>query len=122
MTRKKEPEIEISPECEEAYDRLVVQAEGLAAMLFGEPVSPDTGLACNAHSQALAMGMICFMLRADPNDIEAALFAERSLGQFARKPFEPPPAGQEGPLAKYLGGWRAEHPDGEALLSLLAGA
>ena len=122
MTRKKEPEIEISPECEEAYDRLVVQAEGLAAMLLGEPVSPDTGLACNARSQVLAMAMICFMLRADPNDIKTAFFAEKSLGQFSRKPFRPLPAGQEGPLAKYLGGWKAEHPDGEALLSsLLAG-
>ena len=119
MTRKKEPEIDISPECEEAYERLVEQAESLAAMLLGEPFSRHTGLAYKVRSQALAMGMICFMLRADPNDIKAAFFAEKSLGQFARKPFRTLPAGQEGPLAKYLGGWKAERPDGEALLSSL---
>ena len=125
MTRRKDAEIDISPECAEAYERLIVQAEGLAAMLLGEPVSPDTGLAERTRSQVLAMAMLCFMLRADPKDIQAVFFAERSLGQFQRKPRKPlvvDPT-KEGPLAKYLGGWRPEFPDGEAeLASLLSRA
>ncbi len=118
MTRKKEPEIDISPECEEAYERLVEQAEELAAMLLGEPFSRETGLAYRVRSQALAMGMICFMLRADRDDLQAVFFAERSLGQFAGKPRKPLPAdgAHEGPLAKFLGGRLVRRPDVEALL------
>src|SRR5918994_2808679 len=89
MTRKTKPEIEFSPECQAALDRLVALAHQLAAMLTGDSPS-ETGLTDTPPSQALAMGMICFLMRADPEDIRAALFAEKSLGEL---PFRPFPAG-----------------------------
>jgi hypothetical protein len=76
MTRKTRPEIEFSPECQAALDRLVALAHQLAAMLPGDSLSPETGLTDTPPSQALAMGMICFLMRADPEDIRAALFAK----------------------------------------------
>ena len=98
MTRKTRPEIEFSPECQVALDRLVALAHQLAAMLTGDSPS-ETGLTDTPPSQALAMGMICFLMRADPEDIRAALFAEKSPGEL---PFRPFPAGhtRQAPLAE----------------------
>jgi hypothetical protein len=90
MTRKKTAEIELSPECAEAYERLVDLASRLAAMLTGDPACPDTGIADSARSHALAMGMVYFLLRCDPRDIEAVFSGEGSLAQFDWKPY---PAG-----------------------------
>jgi hypothetical protein len=98
MARSKKPEIEFSPECGKAYARLVALAHQLAAMLSGDPLAADTGLADTPRSQALAMGMVHFLLRADPEDIRAAFFAEKSLNQLEFRPF---PAGytRQAPLA-----------------------
>lgn len=87
MTRKKPAEIDISPECEEAYERLVTLADHLSAMLTGDPASPDTGIAYSARSHALAAGMIYFLLRCDPSNIQALFFAKRSLAQFDYTPY-----------------------------------
>jgi hypothetical protein len=91
MTRKTRQDIEFSPECDAALDRLVALAHQLSAML--------TGLTDTPPSQALAMGMICFLMRADPEDIRAALFVEKSLSEL---PFRPFPAGhtRQAPLAE----------------------
>ncbi len=78
MTRKKPTDdIDIGPECAEAYERLVDFAHDLAGMLTGDP-----GFAQTPRSQALAMGMMLFLLRADPKDIHAAFYGEKSLGRF----------------------------------------
>ncbi len=103
MTRKKPAEIDISPECEEAYERLVTLADHLSAMLTGDPASPETGIAYSARSHALATGMIYFLLRCDPSDIQTVFFGEGSLAQFNYKPY---PAGftMEPLFANALGG------------------
>lgn len=123
MTRKKEPEIDISLECEEAYDRLVALADQLAAMLTGDPLSDKTGQVTTPRAHALVMGMIYFMLRADPRDLHTVFFTERSLAQFERGPLKPLPEGHEAPLAKFLDLSKPGRRDGEAVLSsVLAGA
>jgi hypothetical protein len=98
MARKTKPEIDFSPECQAAMDRLVALAHQLAAMLTGDSLS-ETGLTDTPPSQALAMGMVCFLMRADPEDIRVALFAEKSLGERLFRPF---PAGhtRQAPLAE----------------------
>lgn len=99
MTRKKPAgDIEIGPECAEAYQRLVAFAHDLAAMLTGDPRPADT-----PRSRALAMGMLLFLIRADPNDIHAAFYGEKSFGQFA---YEPTPDGyaMDPVFAPLLGG------------------
>jgi hypothetical protein len=82
MGRKKPADdIEIGPECAEAYERLVEFAHDLAAMLTGDPTAANT-----PRSHALAMGMILFLIRADPQDIHAVFYGEKSFGQFNWKP------------------------------------
>ena len=101
MTRKSRQNIELSPECDAALGRITALAHQLAAMLTGDSPEPETGLADTPRSQAMAMGMVCFLMRADPEDIRAALFAENSLGEL---PFRPFPAGhtRQAPLAEML--------------------
>jgi hypothetical protein len=83
MTRKK-TEIEFSTDCKEAYQRLLSFAERLSAMLTGDLASPETGVPYTARANALTMSMMLFLLRADPGDIHALLFAEGSLAQCKR--------------------------------------
>ena len=101
MTRKKDTEIEFSTECGEAFDRLVALADQLAAMLTGDPLSDGAGRAATRRAKALAMGMVYFLLRADPRDLHATFFAKGSFAQCAFKPF---PVGytKEEPLAALL--------------------
>jgi len=103
MGRKKRTEIEYSAECQEALERLTALAHYLAAMLTGDPLSEETGLTATPRSQALAMGMMYFLIRLDPKDLYATFFAEKSLNQL---PFTPFPAGytKQAPLAALLGG------------------
>lgn len=105
MSRTKKSEIEFSPECDEAWGRLVKLTHQLSAMLTGDTLSPDTGQPTTSRSMALAMGMVYFLIRADPEDFRAAFFSEKSLAQL---PFKPFPAGYTklAPLAPFLGGRR----------------
>ena len=81
MPRKNTTEIDIGPECAEAYERLSEFAEDLAASLTGDPIAAHT-----PRSRALKMGMLLFLTRADKRDLHAAFFGERSFAQFGRKP------------------------------------
>ncbi len=104
MPRRKttETEIEIGPECADAYQRLVEFANELSADLTGDPMAFDT-----PRSAALAMGMILFLIRADPRDLHAAFFGEKSFAQFNWKPM--PPDVRVDPLfAPLLGGTLGE--------------
>ncbi|WP_353641922.1 hypothetical protein [Mesorhizobium sp. WSM2239] len=85
MTRKSRQDIEFSPECGAAYERLIVLAHRLSALLTGDALSPD-GLTDTPRSQALAMSMIFFLLRAGPDDLHAMFFAEGSFNQLRFKP------------------------------------
>ena len=88
MARKKKPDIELSPEAAAAYDRVAGLAHQLAAMLFGEELSPD-GEAAVAARSAMAMGMLFFLLRIGPDDLHALFFAEGSFNQCEFKPYPP---------------------------------
>lgn len=101
MARRKQPDIEFSPECKAAWDRLTMLAHQLACRLTGDPLSPD-GKAQTPRTAALVMGMVAFLLRAGPNDLEALFFAEGSLKQATFKPGLPP-AMRNPPLADMLG-------------------
>jgi hypothetical protein len=98
MTRRTKPEIEFSPECDAALERLTALAHKLSAMLTGDSLS-ESGLTLTPRSQALAMGMMYFLMRAGLEDLRAAFFAEGSLNQLSFRPF---PAGytREAPLAE----------------------
>lgn len=80
--------IEFSTECTDAFASLTALAHQLAAVLTGDALSPD-GIAETPRSSALTMGMLFFLLRADPNDLEALIFADGSLNQLPFKPGAP---------------------------------
>jgi hypothetical protein len=90
----------LSPECMAAFERLTKLAHALAATLTGDAPAPD-GTADTPRTQALAMAMIFFLLRADPDDIEAALFAKGSLEKIPFGPGLPAPM-RHPPLAALL--------------------
>lgn len=91
----------LSPECMAACERLAALAHQFAGVLTGDAAAPD-GHAETPRAQALAMAMLGFLLRADPDDIEAALFAEGSLQKI---PYVPglPATLRHPPLAGLLG-------------------
>ena len=94
---KKRTDIDFSPECMEAFDRLATLAHRLSAVLTGDELSSETGKTQTPRSQALTMGMLAFLLRTDPDDLKALFFAEGSLNQI---PFTPtPPAADARPAA-----------------------
>ncbi len=82
---RKKSDIDISDECQEAYARLVTLAHRLAATLTGDAISPETGQTQTARSLALATGMLYFLLRIEPDDMQAVFFGDRSLAQFPFK-------------------------------------
>jgi hypothetical protein len=94
---RKQTDIDFSDESMEAYGRLAALAHQTASALTGDRLQPD-GTAATPRSVALAMGMLTFLLRTDPNDLEALFFAEGSLNQV---PFSagPPLAMRKPPLA-----------------------
>ena len=89
MPRIRKPEIDFSDECMEAYDRLVALAHELSAMLTGDALEPETGECRTSRSRALMMAMVYFLLRADPHDVQALFFSEKSLNQLTRRPAPP---------------------------------
>jgi len=82
---RKKSDIDINNECQEAYARLVTLAHQIASTLTGDPISPETGQTQTARSLALAVGMLYFLLRIEPDDMKAVFFGERSLAQFPFK-------------------------------------
>lgn len=84
----KRKDIEFSTECTDAFARLTALAHQLAAVLTGDALPPD-GIAETPRSAALAMGMLVFLLRTDPNDLEALFFADGSLNQLPFRPGAP---------------------------------
>lgn len=88
MTRKTKLEIEFNPECKAAYERLLALAHRLSALLTGDALSAD-GTTDTPRSQALAMSMILFLLRAGPDNLHAMFFAEGSFNQLTHKPLPP---------------------------------
>jgi len=61
MGRNKKSDIDFSPECMEAFDRLVTLAHQVSAMLTGDALSPE-GKAQTPRSVALTMAcsISCF--------------------------------------------------------------
>ena len=86
MPRIRKPDIEFSEESMEAYDRLVGLAHDLSSMLTGDPLSPETGECQTSRSRAMTMGMVYFLLRANPDDLYATFFSEKSMNQITRSP------------------------------------
>ncbi len=97
----KQSDIDLSPECMAAWDRLSMLAHQLSAVLTGDELSPETGQAATPRSAALAMGMLTFLLRTDPADLEALFFADGSLAQIPFRAGPPEPMRQP-PLAPLL--------------------
>ena len=89
MARNKKSDIDFSPECMDAFDRLVTLAHQLSAVLTGDALSPETGKTQTPRSQALTMGMLAFLLRTGPDDLKALFFSEGSLSQIPFAPAEP---------------------------------
>jgi hypothetical protein len=96
----KKSDIDFSPECMEAYERLGALAHQLASVLSGDGLSPE-GKAETPRSLALVMGMLYFPLRTDPDDLRALFFSEKSLNQIPFKPGAPEPM-RHAPLAFML--------------------
>ncbi|HEY6632074.1 MAG TPA: hypothetical protein VIZ90_11530 [Rhizobiaceae bacterium] len=98
----KKSDIDLSPESMEACERLIALAHQLSAVLTGDALSPETGQVETPRSAALVMGMLAFLLRADPDDLHAMFFAEKSLNQFPYRagPVQPM---RHPPLAAMLG-------------------
>ena len=88
MGRNKKSDIDFSPECMEAFDRLVTLAHQVSAMLTGDALSPE-GKAQTPRSVALTMGMLYFLLRTDAEDLRALFFSEKSLNQIPFTPTRP---------------------------------
>src|SRR5689334_789428 len=86
MARKKHDEIDISPECDEAFERVVELADRLAVTLTGDPCDPLSGAPYTGRATAMSLGMIYFLLRIGPDDLHALFFAERSMSQFKFNP------------------------------------
>jgi len=101
LMARRQSEIDFSPECMEAFDRLVTLAHQLSSVLTGDELSPDTGKTDTQRSAALAMGMLTFLLRTDPGDLKALFFQENSLNQIPFTPTPPQPM-REPPLAALL--------------------
>ncbi len=76
---------DISDESQEAYARMVTLAHQIASTLTGDAISPETGQTQTARSLALATGMLYFLLRIEPDDMQAVFFGNRSLAQFPFK-------------------------------------
>ena len=93
----KKPDIDFSDESMAAWDRFVTLAHQLASVLTGDALSPE-GKTETPRSAALAMGMLTFLLRADPADLHALFFAEKSLNQVPFRP-GPPESMRHAPLA-----------------------
>ena len=87
---RRQSEIDFSPECTDAFARLAQLAHRTASLLTGDPLSAD-GQAVTQRSAALVMGMLYFLLRTDPDDLEALFFADGSLNQAPFKPGLPQP-------------------------------
>ena len=98
---KKQADIDFSPECMEAFGRLVTLAHELSAVLTGDKLSSETGKTQTPRSQALTMGMLGFLLRTDPEDLKALFFSEGSLSQIPFKATPPKPM-RHAPLAALL--------------------
>ena len=70
---KKRTDIDFSPECMEAFDRLATLAHRLSAVLTGDELSSETGKTQTPRSQALTMGMLVFPAPHRPRRSEGAV-------------------------------------------------
>lgn len=99
MARRKKRDIDFSNEFKATWDRVEALAHQLASALTGDPLSPE-GKVATPRSAALMMGMIAFLLRIGPGDLEALFFADGSLKDATFKPGVP--AMRDPPLAALL--------------------
>lgn len=95
MSRKPAPSVKDwkpSPECDEAFGRILEVAHRSAAAYLGQkPVADpirDASLVALTHASA----MIYFLFRVDPKDLVALASGPGSIADFDHRPFPPMPA------------------------------
>jgi hypothetical protein len=86
MSRKTGTSFEPSPECAEAYERILGLAHQLAAAVAGETLSKN-GKALGPHGLPLVIAMIYFLLRIPPQDLNTLFFTEGSLKELNFRPY-----------------------------------
>jgi hypothetical protein len=92
MPRKSTSSFEPSPECAAAYERILDLAHRLAAALVGEKLSRD-GKALGPYGLPLVIGMLYFLLRIPPQDLNTLFFTKDSLKDLNFRPYTEDPAG-----------------------------
>lgn len=91
-----------SPECQDAYERVIRTAHLSAAALWGEKPVDDPSEDASCRALMLAMGMTYFLLRIDPRDARLLFTGERSLGDAGYKPFPPGYVFRKGVFAELM--------------------
>jgi hypothetical protein len=78
----------MSPETDQALERVTALAHRLAAGLGGEEIPPD-GRVETERAAGLTAAMFLFLFSIAPEDLHALFFAEGSMKQIAFRPLPP---------------------------------